>query len=270
MRFKSMMLFAAAAAVFGLTARSANATTILLDLGPAAIAAGQTTNSPGNASGAWSATSPVWNSPLTNVDKSGLVDITGATVSPTVGLQLAGNGGTSGALPTNLTFDGAHEPSSSSALGGNGNLGSDYGSSSAETPETDALFQGNNTGALASAVGANITGLTPGSYTIFVTARNTNAFGTTGPSENVFANTGSGSENTWLPNPGNLNFFTTTITTTALTPDITIVTEGASSAEIRGFLNAIEIVSVPTPEPGSLGLLAVGAGMLLRRRQRVL
>lgn len=164
----------------------------------------------------------------------------------------------------------------------------------------DSVFSGNSPGRQGifrsgagagnnAAVGASISGLAAGTYTIYVTGRNTNTgandtpanfylgLGGANPASFVFAGAGNTTQSTaavsHLVASLNGTTYTSGVTHAEFTVTITegqsilLASEGTGPNEARGFLNSIEIVAVPEPSVAVLG----AGGMLLavmRRRRK--
>ena len=149
---------------------------------------------------------------------------------------------------------------------------------------------GPNFGSQPGGVATRVTGLTAGTYDIYVVAAYTGAttgshpggaspaqqsvwaFG--GPSGTDSLITGSfGTANDVLENStsaswvaGN-NYSKVTVTLDASNPDLFIIAEGYANDSKRGWLSAMQIV--PVPEPSALFLTAFGSIALLGRRRRI-
>lgn len=169
-----------------------------------------------------------------------------------------------------------------------GNSGSIYGSgnNSGNSAAARAGWFGGGTSAVGNAVGMRVDGLVAGDYRIYVMARNTNSNATTAAPMNLYATTGASAAsftfssltadvlaNTTYPNSNPTAYNTFVDGTNYVAIDLTLLTgqslflasDGGSAAETRGFLNMVQIVSVPEPAAALLG--ALGTLTLLRRRR---
>lgn len=195
------------------------------------------------------------------VANSGSIDysyVTGITISALYG----SGGGTNG--QQNLTGN-------SASIYGNGNNSSN-----------SAAARAGWLGAANSAIGMRLDGLAAGDYRIYVMARNTNSnavvaapmylYATTGASASTFgfsSLTPATEANTTYPtsNPTAYNAFDEGVNYVAIDVTVTagqslfLASDGAATGETRGFLNMVQIVSIPEPSVpllAGLGLLALG------------
>ncbi|MBN8460956.1 MAG: hypothetical protein J0M04_24260 [Verrucomicrobia bacterium] len=178
-----------------------------------------------------------------------------------------------------------------SALYGNG--GGTAGQQSLTGNSASIYGNGNNSsnsaaaragwlGAANSAIGMRMDGLAAGDYRIYVMARNTNSNATTAAPMFLYASTGASSStfgfssltptteaNTTYPNsnPTAYNAFDEGVNyvvievTVAAGQSLFLASDGAATGETRGFLNMVQIVSIPetsVPLLAGLGLLALG------------
>lgn len=188
----------------------------------------------------------------------------------TSNLNLSALYGSGGGQGTNLSLTG--DPLS---IYGNGN-------NSSNTAVGRAGWLG---GAANTAIGMRIDGLSAGSYLIYVMARNTNSNGVAAPI-NLFASAAVSSNSfnfsTLTPSQeansiypvGDTTSYNSFVqgenyvvmpVTVGAGQSLFLASDGASSAELRGFLNAVQIVAVP--EPSALLLSAVGLLAWGRRRR---
>lgn len=248
----------------------------MIDFGPTAPAGAYRTASPYH-SGATSSPGSSWNTVGTADVASGLVFADGSSALG-VSLNL---GATSDAVSRTINL--GTTPSNSNGLGTAVNTGIYAGSSVL----TDGIYNGSSGNARA--VGAQIAGLSAGSYDVYVSGRNTNTAAT--HSQSFYAGVSDTSGNFTFTDPGyltaSLTFVNATTATTAwaqganyvkfsVTLDegdfLNIASFGGTAGEQRGFLNMIQVVNtsaVPEPSAAALlaGLCAVGHAALRRRRR---
>lgn len=146
----------------------------------------------------------------------------------------------------------------------------------------------NNNGSKDEAIGVKISGIAPGTYTIYVTGRNTNIdptestnnepdeydvyygvntldFTSATPLHMTNANlskydTDPSDDNTWVEGDTYVKFDVTLEAGDYLA----IMSDATTVSQARGFINTIEIV----PEPATMALLSIGGlGVLIRRRK---
>jgi len=220
------------------------AVSLLLDFGPTAVATTlDRINSPGHALGGLSITQTNWNSGLMADAAGGLVysDGTAATgVSVAMGRSAAGG--------PSINFD-DNGFISSNPLGGSQSSGV-YGGNS---PAKDGFYGGSGGNALA--VGVRVNGLAAGTYTVFVAARNTSTqfeaperiHATNGPSAATYVFTNSPSVLETNSSPAPTSAFIqgdncSHIVVTLEAGDALFLAAAGVGSEVRGFLNALEIV----------------------------
>lgn len=270
----------------------ATAANLMLDFGATAVASPYLTLSPGHSVAAIPGTQTSWNTVSTTANRTDLLNSDGTTATGiTLDLGQEATGGDNiinfGTAITSLALagSGGGVPGQQSLLGTGAIYGDNTGSTAAGR---DAFFgSGGSTLTAQTAIGLRIDGLEAGDYKVFVMARNTNSnaaaypmnlFTTTGSSATNFnfsaltaasqSNAGyaaigySGQYNTFV-NGENYRVIDFTITTG--NSFFLAVDGGDSTLDNRGFLNMVQIVSVPEPSAallGSLGLL-----FLFRRRK---
>lgn len=254
------MKVAASWLCLGLVAASANAASLMLDFGPTVVASTNNTLSMAHFAGAVPGTETDWNT--VTADTSSLVysDGTPASgVSVDVGRSDVG---------VNDTVNFNNKSVTSSALGGQFSIGIYVGSS----PIRDGIFATAPAGGSAintNALGVRINGLAAGSYTLYISGRNTSTavtaperfFCTNGSSATTF--TFSTNTTAWVDQANSAS--TPGVGTPTQTDGITstfaygdncahlVVTLGAGDSlflaaigvatnEYRGFLNAVQIV----------------------------
>lgn len=247
---------------------TAPAQVLMLDFGPT------TTATPANSPyGTGAGASPSWNQVQLADLNSGLVYADGGTATG-VTLNL-------GTATTTTTLNLGTQPATSSALGGIFNTGI-YASGSVGT---DGIFSGANT--VTNTVGFQLGGLPAGTYDIYITARNTSRDDTTssysqvvkvgtsalsgnfdysGYSTKTLAYSGATTSSTWVENG---NYLKMSVTLTS--GDFINLAVTGTGADLRGFLNSVQIVSTSAiPEPSACALLggAVALGAVLLRRRR--
>lgn len=281
-------LLAAAIAPFAL-----HAEVLMFDFGPTTTTA--PSNSPYHTAAGSGFTDTSWNK-IQTADSSSLVYSNGTTATG-VGINIGTSTGTSaGALNT---IDLANTPSGNSQLA---TIGTGiYGSGSVGT---DGIFHssGTVTSRNLGSVGVQITGLSIGTYTLYISGRNTNItdFGTGGNQGQLitaYAGVGTAGDNFTIGSgsgyaSGSNNFLSTTNSTSwvagenyiQLTVSITSLGQalnlgitgggdaGGTTKDNRGFLNSLQIVNTSLiPEPSTYaamgGVAALGFASLRRRKR---
>jgi len=244
-----------------------SAAAILLDFGPTTVSTADATVSPGHATGAVPNSEITWNkiqSATSAISNSNGSAATGVSVA--VGEETAVNSNVLDFTSANLNTTG---------LTGSGQTTGVY---SGTTVVKDGIFASGTgvTGATNLAAGARVDGLSAGTYTVFVAARNTNT-GATGQIQRIYA---AAAAPTNSFNFGSVSNFADESNTTSASfvqgdnyqvlnvsltagQSLYVITEG-TSGDNRGFLNSVEIV----PEPAAAGLVGLAAAGLLARRRR--
>jgi len=250
----------------------AQAQKLLLDFGPTVVAPADATLSMGHFSGAVSASEVTWNQVL-NVDKTSLVYADGSAatgVSVIVGRSPAG---------TSNVVDYAKKAITSNALG----TAINWGIYTNTSPLKDGIFPAGTGTVQTNALGIRVDGLPPGTYTLYVSGRNSNTgvsaperfFATNGPLAGTFGfdvNTTPWANvaNTATPPGGGGPTQADAITSTFAWGDncvhlvvtlnsgdsLFLAAVGTAANEFRGFLNSLEIVSgapVLTNFPATIG-----------------
>lgn len=276
-----------------LCALPAQAVNLMLDFGnPAAnsvVAAPYLNLSPAHASGDIPLAQTSWNTITTSANRTDLVHADGsaaAGVTLDLGQESTGGNGTIDFATniTNLTLagSGGGVPGQQNLLG----TGSIYGDNSSSTAAgRDGFFGGGTATGTGAAIGLRIDGLAAGDYVAYVMARNTNTNAVSYPM-NLYSSVGASSGSFSLAslaatqaNPGYASVgyagqYTSFVLGDNYQEISFTITEGQSfylgidggndAVDRRGFLNLVQIVSVP--EPSSLALAALGLLVLRRRR----
>ncbi|HTL72982.1 MAG TPA: FAD-dependent oxidoreductase [bacterium] len=225
---------------------SNNLRSLLLDFGPTMVSTfADQMNSPAHTVGGLSSLQTNWNTGLMADTASGLVysDGTAATgISVEMGRSAAG----SGVIDFNLNDFISNNP-----LGGAQNTGIYAGNS----PVKDA-FYGGSSGGGALAVGIRVNGLAAGTYTVYVAGRNTSTSGsdpeqffcTNGASASTYIFTNSPSVYQLNSSPANISGFVAgdncnlMVVTLGAGQSLYLASAGATTNNLRGFLNAVEIL----------------------------
>jgi hypothetical protein len=217
---------------------------LLLDFGPTSVATlNDQINSPGHALGGLSALQTNWNTGLIADVASGLVYSDG-TPAPGVSIDLGRSA--AGGVAINFADNGFI---STNALGGSLNAGI-YGGSS---PVKDGFYGGTSGNTIA--VGLRVNGLPAGTYTVFFAARNTSTqfaapvrvYVTNAPSAATYPFTNSPSVLQSNSSPAVTTSFGAgdncgaMVVTLAAGQSLYVAAAGGGT-EVRGFLNAVEIV----------------------------
>ena len=252
---------------------------LMLDFGssPGLVDAANAANSPGHAVGAIPTSEITWNQLTTSDVSSGLLysDATSAS-------GIAVNIGQETTIGSNIIDFASANSINASSLGGNAAvaLGTDYAiDANNKTAAADGIFRNGTSNGTNAAMGLRIDGLAAGTYTIYSVGRNTNT-GSATP-QIFFASAATLSDNfdyagldgvTSANSLGTGNdSWTAGEQYTALSVTLTagqslfLATEGTTATERRGFLNAVQIA---VPEPTTLTLFGLAAGMLTLRRRR--
>ncbi|WP_367871289.1 PEP-CTERM sorting domain-containing protein [Luteolibacter sp. Populi] len=270
-----------------------HAVNLMLDFGspPAnsVVAAPYLTLSPGHSTGAIPGSQTNWNTITTSDNRSDLVYANGAAAGVTLDLGQETPGATGiidfgtavGAV--NLAGGGGGIQGQQGLLG----TGSIYGDNTSSTAVGRDGFFGAGTASTMGAIGLRLDGLAAGDYVAYVMARNTNSNAASYPM-NLYSSVGTTSTSFTMSsvtasqaNPGYTtgayagqftsfilgdNYQTISFTVAEGQSFFLAVDGGNDAVDRRGFLNALQIVSVP--EPSSSALLLGGLGFLFTRRQR--
>ncbi|GHC13425.1 PEP-CTERM sorting domain-containing protein [Cerasicoccus arenae] len=250
--------------------------TIYLDFGPTATST--PANSPYTTSG-----TPTWNTVgVTDVAAGSILDINGS-IATGVSLDIGSAAG-SGSTP-NTTLSLSSQPTSSSNLGGIYNTGIYAGSSVG----TDGIFNSPGGNTQSAAVGFQIGGLDAGIYEVYVAARNTSRTENDGIySQTVSVGSSSSAGNfSYLSSSGSsgsttaetLNYNTVSSTSAWIEDSnylkytITLAEGGflnlavlGGGVDRRGFLNSVQVVSIPEPSSFAALFGLATLAFLVRRR----
>jgi hypothetical protein len=250
---KALSLFLCAFAV-----SSTRAGTLLLDFGATSVAPTEANLDMGHFAGAVPSSEASWNK-IVNADNSALINSDGSAAT---GVSIV-----VGRCPTATTnvVDYTLKNISSSALGTAENLGI-YTNTS---PTKDGIFAAGTATAGTNAVGIRVDGLAAGTYTLYISGRNTSTgfsapeqfYATNGPSANTFAFSSNTTASAIAANSGTrvgggnptqADAITSTfaygdncvhlVVTLNSGDSLFLAGVGAGSNELRGFLNAVEIV----------------------------
>jgi hypothetical protein len=275
----------AACAVIPFLSLSASAASLLLDFGtgaPTGAASGADgLISPGHQSGGISSGENTWNY-IDADNKTSLVfgDNTAAT-----GVSVITRGET--ADNTNIIDYAAGRGLNLVAVVGSGVTSNTIYSDN--RPARNAVFTAGTNSSANAAVGSKITGLAAGTYSIYVTGRNTNNNANAVPQTFYLSTAASSLTAFQFAGVGNTTEasgnLTNTVASLALTThsqgvtyaafenitlgeneSIFLATEGTGANELRGFINSIEIVLVP--EPSAAALVFGSLSLLAFRRRR--
>jgi hypothetical protein len=253
---KVVFIFSLVFAVF-----SSKAGSLLLDFGPTNVAPSEATLDMGHFSGAVPATEISWNK-IVNADNGALVYSDGTAAS---GVSIVV--GRCPAATTNVV-NYANKSITSSGLG----TAETFGIYTNTSPTKDGIFATGTATVRTNAVGIRVDGLAAGTYTVYVSGRNTSTgFGTP---EQFFATNGAGAgtftfdTNTTASaigansgtrpgsgNPTQADAITSTfvygdngvllVVTLNAGDSLYLASTGIQTNEFRGFLNAVEIVPGP-------------------------
>ena len=289
---KPLLLLAGAGLL--LSSAPAFSANLMLDFGnPASnsvVAAPYLTLSPGHASDAIPAAQTSWNTIATSANRSDLVYADASTaggITLDLGQESTGGNGTIDFATNigNLTLagSGGAVPGQQSLLG----TGSIYGDNSSSTAAgRDGVFGGGTATGTGAAIGMRLDGLAVGDYVAYVMSRNTNTNAASYPM-NLYSSVGAASGSFSFSslsaevqsNPayasagysGQYNSFVEGENFQAISFSIATgqsfflaVDGGNDAVDRRGFLNMVQIVSVPEPSVAPLG--ALGLLLLFRRR----
>lgn len=266
----SILWKAALSLALAMAASGSRAASLLLDFGPTTVASTESSLDMGHFSGAVPANQISWNK-IVNADNSSLVYADGSAatgISVTIGRSAVG---------TSNVIDFSNKSVTSSALGSQLNIGI-YTNTS---PSKDGIFATGTATVNTNALGIRIDGLSAGTYTLYISGRNTSTaataaqefFATNGASATSFAfgtNDSFAIEANTASAPGGLltqadavtSTFAygdncTTLTVTLNTGDsLFLAAIGVAANEFRGFLNCVEIASgqaVLTNFPATIG-----------------
>lgn len=271
------------------TSQPLSAASLMLDFGPTAVASPYLSLSPGHVLGNLTGSDTTWNtistsSSVTNLKYSNGTDTSGITL--VLGQESSvGNG----SISYSTTIGNIALPGTGGGTSGRKSLlttGSIYGDDTNSTAAGRDGFFGGGTAAAGAAIGLRLDGLAAGDYTVYVMGRNTSSndtgsramtfYTTTGASSGTFAfgSATSGSQvNTTYTNAAYTNQFNSFVAgenyvafniSLATGESLFLATDG-TGLETRGFLNMVQIVSVP--ESSALLLGFVGLLPLFRRRR---
>lgn len=250
-----------------LSSMGANAQVLMFDFGPTTVSGTDQTNSPYHTVNG-SFTDTTWNK-IQTADSSSLEWSDSGTATG-VSINL---GATTAFDSTTIGLN--NQPSGTNALGNSTNTGVYAGTSVGK----DGIYTGSSGNTRY--VGFQIGGLSAGTYDVYVTSRNTNTgstynqhlyLGASSAAGDFDAVTlslsgvltyadGSTAISSWVEGANYLKFTVTLGAAQYLNFGVV-----GTGGELRGFLNSVQIVTVP--EPSSVVLLLGGLGLLAARRRR--
>ena len=276
-----------------MNAGPAFAANLMLDFGATAVADPYLATSPGHGSGSVPAGETSWNTISSATPPASLTYSDGSTASGVVlGLGQESTGGNN-IISFSTAISNVALAGGGGGTAGQQNLvtaGSIYGINSSSTAVgRDGFFGGGASTSTGAAIGMSLTGLAAGTYQVYVMARNTNSNVASYPMK-IYTSVGtaSGTFNfsaLTASNQSNVGYATATYTgqysnfvngenyvevsvTVAEGQTLFLAVDGGDNAiDRRGFLNMVQVVSIP--EPAACALL--GGGFLLsalRRRRR--
>lgn len=257
---------------------TASAQVLMLDFGPTTASGTDRLNSPYHTANS-SFTDTSWNTIGAADVSSGLL-YSNAAAATGISVNL---GATTADGVTMIGIDTV--PSNATGLTGSAMTSGVYAGTA---PGRDGIFTGSN-GSSSRYVGAQIGGLSAGTYDIYLTGRNTNT--TAGHEQNFYAGKSSAAGNfdastlatlaityyaaptsqndVWSGSGGLINYAKFSVTLTS--GEFLNLAVRGGTGDARGFLNSIQIVNTSTiPEPSSFALLAglLGLGTTALRRRR--
>ena len=157
------------------------------------------------------------------------------------------------------------------------------------SPARQAVFRNGSTGSNNSAMGTAISGLSAGTYSIYMVGRNTNSGANDAPANFFLSVIGGGTPASFIfDGAGNTTQLTASASHTVASLNgaafesgvthveflnvtiaegetLLLATEG-TGADPRGFINSLEIVAVPEPSMALLPLASIGLIAMRRRR----
>jgi len=259
--------------LFAVATAEAQAGTLLLDFGPTNVAPSEATLDMGHFAGAVPATEINWNK-IVNADNSSLIFSDGTTA---IGISVVV--GRCPAATTNVV-DFTKKNISSSGLG----TAENWGIYTNTSPSKDGIFAAGTFSANTNALGIRVDGLPAGTYTLYISGRNSNTgvsapeqfFAINGPSANAFTFDSNSTPavielNSGTPPGGGTPTQADAITSTFAYGDncvhlvvtlnsgdsLFLAGVGVAANEFRGFMNAVEIVPgspVLTNFPATVGV----------------
>lgn len=258
------------------------------------VASPYLTLSPGHDAGAIPLAETNWNNFSSTGTSSSLVNSNGTAatgVSLTFGTEATTGSGTINlgnvtGINTSALYGTGGGTAGRQALAGNAASIYGNGNTSSNSAVGRAGWLGGGTAGAGNAIGMRLDGLAAGEYRIYMMARNTNSNAAVASPMNLYTTTGTTSSSFNFSALSSVVQANTTYTTSNPTAyntfaagenfvsfDVTLSTgeslflaaDGGSAGETRGFLNMIQIVSVP--EPSSLVLGFAGL-LILSRRHR--
>ena len=261
---------------------TASADSLMLDFGQTTVAAPYLTLSPGHATGAIPMSDTSWNIITSSSPSSSLVYGSGASATGlTLTLGQEASAGSS-VISFSTSIANVNLAGTGGSVAGQKNLlgtGSIYGDDTSSTAAgRDGFF-----GAAGSAIGLRLDGLAAGDYLFYVMARNVNSdaasipmniYAAAGASAGTFdfsSVTGSQQSNVGYPSLNYAGQYNTFVNgenyvglslTVGAGQSVFFAVDGQPTGELRGFLNSVQIASVP--EPGTAAMFAMGMGILLR------
>jgi hypothetical protein len=244
---------------------------LMFDFGATVPTGGDEINTPAHAAGAATAGDSTWNI-ISDVGTSGTsnayTSLSYADGSAATGISFAFGSSTVGSKIINFDSPGSGFKTIPGSL--------DAGVFSGTNPSRDVFFPDTNADI---SVGAVTSGLAAGTYSVFITGNNTNAFRDMNMFASAVSSTSSydfsGDTGMFVDNTGlhsdwivgeTYAVFNVTISTGQ---SIAVAVDGDPSSDTRGFIGSVQIAPAVIPEPSSAGVIFAffAAAYCIRRRK---